>query len=310
MDVRAELETRAARFGRWRVLDGRLCVPVAQPLDEQGGYYESAGSGAWEWRDVAPFIQIHDLAVVGDATFAAGSLEGRAVVARREQGGAPWQLEELNEQAARFSYRAAAFLAGPDHLALLCIRDVLGEWPPRTAPPAWGAWYALNYFPQRSERGFLFDGQPRPLPVLRALAADTALLQNRNFGVARDTRWGDELLYTVMGEELVTADPDGALFRAAPADCGPQAGTCFKGARIPDTQWARDVAVEGDTCAVLLAENAKNRARVLSTRDLDSWIVRFEGELSAPATALELANGEFIIGLADGGLVVLTGEAE
>ena len=63
---------------------------------------------------------------------------------------------------------------------------------------------------------------------------------------------------------------------------------------------ALDVAVEGDTCAALLAADASRDARVVSSTDLETWTELAAGTLPAPPTAVGLVAGRCYLGLEDG----------
>jgi hypothetical protein len=214
----------------------------------------------------------------------------------------------LNRQAARFSYEARVFLSSGERLSLLVKRDVEAEWPRKVAPRDWGAWYVLHYRPGGSERGFLFDGQARPLPVLRRLAPESQLRRNPACTLAGDRAWDDGLLYVTLHEDGLTRDETGGLFRARVKEGNPQVGRTYFGARIEGVEGARSVAVEAGRCAVLMAPDLQPKGRVATSTDLNRWDVLFEGRFPAVPLCIELIDGDGYVGL-DNGSVVLIREA-
>ena len=307
LDVRSEMATTGARFGRLRVIDSALHVPVAEPVEGASGYYVSEGGGEWQWVQVdEQGTEFHDIVRFDGKTFLAGRRGGAAVVLWRESGENAWHTEELNQQAARFSYRAQTFLHTPGHLSLLAVRDVIGEWPPRVAPREWGAWYVLHYHFGGSARGFLFDGQARPLPVLRAMAGGSQLAGNTRYRVCRDVAWGDGLLYTLLGDQLLLRDERGALFHGTVRKGNPQQGTTLFGSRVPAAGRVRDICVDDGVCTVLASQNLSRHAKVLASPDLETWRTLFEGELPDIPVSLALIEEDFLVGMADGTLLMLT----
>lgn len=304
-DLRTESQTVGRRFGRLRVLENRLYVPVAEPVGETGGYYVSAGGGKWEWVPVAG-AAFYDVARFDGKTFLAGCQKDQAIVAWRADGETAWRVEPLNGQAARFSIKAASFLSVTNHLTLMAARDVIGDWPNQVAPREWGGWYVLVYTAGQSPRSFLFDGPARPLPALRRMAPDTQFLQNPKYGLARDVRWQDGLLYVVLRESDLGLDTSGNLFFATLQEGNLQAGRTFTGKRLAGMGKARDIAVEGDQCAVLLGEDAKPQADIALSRDLEKWETVFSAELPGTPLSLALLEGRFYIGLDNGGIVRVT----
>jgi hypothetical protein len=309
MDLCEESPTAGRRFGRMRVLDGRLHVPVAEPTGDGGGYYVSAGGGKWEWVAVAlAGTAFYDVARFDNKTFLTGRRKDEAIIAWRADGAPAWQVEALNVQAARFSFKASTFLCVSNHLALLAVRDVIGDWPPLVAPRDWGAWYVLSYTGGRSPRGFLFDGPARPLPALRLLAPATSLLQNPKVTLARDASWRDGLLTVLLREPDFSPDPSGGLLFLGVNEGTPQTGgRTFAGRRIAGQEQTRDIAVAEGRCALLLAEaGVSPQARIVVSSDLESWETIFEAELPATPLALAILNGKYYIGLANGGIVMVT----
>jgi hypothetical protein len=307
MDLRTENQTVAIRFGRFRILDGRLYAPVAEPAEDAGGYYVTAGGGTWDWVPVAGSgAAFSDVTRFDGKTLLAGRQKDRAIVAWRADGEAAWHIEPLNDEAARFSYRAASFLSVSNHLVLLAVRDVIGDWPLQVAPRDWGAWYVLAYTGGKGARGFLFDGPARPLPALRALAPESSLLQNPRYAVCRDVTWAGGLLYTVQREADKGADPAGGLFAATLKEDWPQAGRTFVGRRIARMGKARDIAVSGDTCAVLLGEDARPAAEIAVSTDLENWKTLFNGELPGTPLSLAVMKGRYYIGLDNGAIILVT----
>lgn len=303
-DLRDESPTVGRHFGRLRVLENRLYVPVAEPVGDAGGYYVSAGGGKWDWVPVAGAgAAFYDTARFDGKTFLAGRQKDQAIVAWRADGETTWRVEWLNGQAARFSIKAASFLCVTNHLTLMAAREVIGDWPNQVAPREWGGWYVLPYTAGKSPRSFLFDGPARPLPALRRMAPDTQFLQNPKYGLARDVRWQGGLLYVVLRDSDLGLDTSGSLFYATLQDGNPQTGRTFTGKRIPGMGQARDIAVEGGQCAVLLGENARPQADITLSRDLEKWETVFSAELPGTPLSLALLEGRFYIGLDNGGIV-------
>jgi len=161
----------------------------------------------------------------------------------------------------------------------------------------------LHYFPQTSVRGFRFDGQPRPLPVLRALAPNSEMIQNFEFTVASEQRWGDELLYVALHRQGITRDASGGLFRAELRQGNPQVGRTFFARRIDGMALARDIQVTGERCTVLLAENAATRAIVRTSTDLKTWQTVFDGDLPSAAVSIATLGESCYLGLVSGIIV-------
>lgn len=298
MATRTEVARAGPRLGEFRVLDGVLHVPVST-----GGCFVSAGNARWDYLAAVSNAWFRDAARRDGKTFLAGSLGDEAIVAWRPDNGQEWNVEHLRQQAARVSLFADRFLAGPDLLSLLALRDLGAEWPAdrQQAPPReWGAWYLLHFQPDRSVRGFWFDGKARQTPVLEALAPGSSLSSNSDFAVHADAPFRDGLLFTLRGRTSGRLDPRGGLFFARPEPGTFLTGRTWVSRRIPGLELARDLAVEADTCAVLLAADASCEARVLMSRDLESWPVSFAGTLPAPPTAIGLLSGRCYLGLEDG----------
>lgn len=319
-DLVEEHVARSSQFGNFRVIGQKLFLPDATlpPVGkgkgkdtedvehiEGGGYYVLPANGAWKRiRVTDKSAAFFDIAHFDGKTFLAGSLEGRGVVAWRQDGDEKWQFVNLTGQAARWAPQATRFLAAPDHLSLLAMRRPDPDPNARAAPKAWGAWYVLHYFPKTSERGFLFDGPPRPLPALRLLAPGSQLAKV-DFSLGHDVPFGKGLLYTTLVEAGATRDDKGALFFAEVGRGNPQVGLTLIAKRIAGTDLARDVAVDGDTCYVLLAANAQKSARIIASKDLESWKEVFSGELDATAVCLGVVDGKCFVGANDGGIVAI-----
>jgi hypothetical protein len=301
-----EQRTAASSLGRFRLIQGRLYIPAASASGGKAGYYLSAGQGKWEWVDIpGGAMGFDDIARFDGKTLLAGSRGESAVVAWRRDGETEWHIEDLNAQAARFSYRASAFLTATNHLSLLAVRDVVGDWPPLMASRDWGAWYVLRYWPEKSVRGFLFDGPARPLPALRLLTPGSQAVANPKFGAAQDAAWHDGMLYVVLQRQSLFRDEKGGLFLARIEEGNPQIGRTFAARRVDGMGLARDVSVGGGSCFVLLAENAREHAKVVRSADLNQWETVFDGDLPAAAICTAVMNGECFIGLANGAVVVV-----
>jgi hypothetical protein len=309
LDLVEEAPTAGRRFGRMRVIEGRLHVPIADPGADAGGYWVSAGGGRWEQETVvqAP-VAFHDIARFDSRIFLAGSSNGTAVVAWRADGAAEWRIEPLNAQAARFSFQAVSFLGVPERLSLLAVRDVIGDWPPLVAPRDWGAWYLLHYTAGESPRGFLFDGPARPLPALRLLAPGSSLAQDPRVVLARDAAWQDGILAVTLHETDLRPDPQGGLLAIFPNAGTPQTGgVTFAGRRIAGMEQAGDVVVADGRCHVLLAGGGiAPQGRIVVSADLEAWETRFDGELPATPLALAVLGGKHYLGLANGRLLQVT----
>lgn len=305
MELREETPTVSRRFGRMRVLDDHLYVPVAEPTGDAGGYYVSAGGGNWDWVPVTEGgAAFFDVVRFDGKTFLAGRRQDEALVAWRADGEDVWHIEELNAQATRFSYKASSFLCTPDHLALLVVRDVIGDWPLRVAPRDWGAWYVLSYRGERSPRGFLFDGPARPLPALRALAPATSLLQDPKVALARDVTWKKGLLAILLRDADLRPDPQGGLLFLSLYEGNPQVGRSFAGQRIEGQEHACDIAVADGRCAVLLSEmRVRPQAKIALSSDLEAWETVFTAELPSLPLSVAVLNKRYYIGLANGGIL-------
>ena len=300
-----ELATESTRFGKPRTIDGKLYIPDAAPGEEieHGGYYVSAGKGKWERVAVldkkAVFL---DIAHHDGKLFLAGSLEEKGTIAWKQDGEESWHVERLNAQAARWAPNAARFLQVKDHLSVLCVRIPDPNPTARAAPAAWGAWYLLHYCPERSVRGFLFDGKARMLPVLKLIAPDSQL-RKLGYWPWHETPFLGGLLFTVLDEGGTILDEKGGLFHATIGEGNPQEGRTFMGRRVPEMNLARAIASEKDTCYVLLAGNAEKRALVRSSTDLRQWATVFDGELSGTPTSLAVLDGTCYMGIDDGTMV-------
>jgi len=317
-----EHETECGHLGTFRVIGGKLYVPEAAPVPEdeedkkrkkkeekepqEVGYYVSAGKGEWERVVVGKGpLTFHDIAHFDGKTFLVGSSGGKAIIAWRPDGEEEWRIIQLNSQAARWSACAKRFLVAPDLLSVLADRRPDPNPMARAAPQAWGAWYVLHYCPKLSERYFLFDGQPRPLPVLRVLAPGSNIDKVGRM-LAHDTPFAGGLLFTVLAEGGTVRDDKGGLFHATIKEGNPQIGRTFMGRRIPDMDLARDAAVEGEKCYVLLADNPpEKQAKIVVTSDLEKWETIFSGELDATPISIGVVNGTCYIGLADGVLATV-----
>lgn len=305
-----EQKTQAYAFGRFRVLQGALYVPVAEPAGKDGGFYVTAGTGRWAFVRVtdspAGFL---DAARAGNRTFLAGHQDGRAIVAwHDETGPAEWNRSDradLTAQAARLSPRASRFLSVSNDLALLAGRDGGPDWPRELAPRDWGGWYLLHYCPTGSVRGFLFDGPARPLPSLRLLAPGSQFVGNPNYGIAGDAPWRDGLLYVVLQNDEMLKDPATGLFAAFPRDNGPQVGRSLAASPVKGMGKARAVATENGACYVLLSEPAEPIAMIMKSTDLEKWDLLFEGSLPDSPLSLAVLDGNCYLGLANGSILKL-----
>ncbi len=306
-----ETITQSAGFGNFRLLDKKLFLPDAAPSEgaDGGGYYVSEGKGDWKriavMKERAAFFDISQFA---DKTFLAGSLDGKGIVAWRAKGDEQWQIVELTKQAARWSPLAARFLVDTDHLTLLAERQPDPNPMARVAPQAWGAWYVLHYYPGKSDRGFIFDGPPRPLPSLRLLAPGSRLPDVGHL-LAHDVPFSSGLLYTIVAEGGAVRDEKGGLFHAKNGKGNAQVGRTFIARRIPGMDGASDVAVEQGRCYVLLADNAQKKGRIVATSDLRKWDEIYAGQFDASPISLGVISQTCYVGLADGTIaMILTGK--
>ncbi len=300
LEWRRELALPDVRAGRhYRLLDARLILPIA------GGYCASAGNGAWERVELpdAADLLFEDATLHEGRFFLAGGGPDGACVAWRD-GDGPWKIEKLWEQATRFSPRAVTFLQTPRHLSLLASRHP--KDPPRTFIAEWGAWYLLHYVPKGSDRGFLFDALPRPLPVLNALAPGSALPRNPQALISRAVRWGnDQLLYLIAIGDGTMIDEQGGLYLADLATGDPQTGTTFFGKRLAGMELARDIKVVDGWCHLLLAANTARTGSIVRSRDLETWETLYAGDFAAPPLSLAILDGVCHVGLDNGTLLRL-----
>jgi len=305
-DLIEEHVTTCSRLGQYRVIEGRLFVPDAGPDGESGGgYYVTEGGGKWDRvRVMDETAELLDVARHQERTFLAGSLGGKAIVAHRSDAEGKWHVIHLTKQAARWSPRAVRFLVGSDHLTLLAERVPDPNPNVRAAPQAWGAWYVLHYFPDGSDRGFLIDGPARPLPSLRLLAPGSRLTDEPHY-LAHDVPFLNGLLYTVLSGGGEIRDEKGCLFYAETGQENPQVGRTFMAQRIRGLEQARDVAIAGGLCYVLLAENAKETLKIVASRDLRKWSEVFVGELDSPAISLAVLGRTCYVGTVGGTLIAI-----
>jgi len=298
-EIKVEHKGKAKRFGRLRRLGDRLLVPEAAVAEGSAGYLVSEGGGKWKRFEVADGVTgIQDVVSFDGKMFAAGRGPNGALVAWRPEGEDEWKLIRLTSEAARWSPEAIRFFEVDKRLFLLAHRsppkDVIGM-----APPGWGPLYVLRYRPAGSERGFLFDGPPRPVAALHLMgpgggmaAADAALGDVVPFG--------DETLYTITRQAGgMKQDNRYGLFRAHVQEALPWCGETVvaKAAAMPA---ARDVFVDGKVLYVLLSEGTEGRAKVAANRDMKDWRTVFDGTLPARPAAVAVLDGTVYVGLEDG----------